>query len=206
MGNLCSVRGSSHLLYPTSSLGSHTRRPVQGSPFFAGSYSHIAKEGGNRKGIRRSFPRFLQPPLSCSKERWFLQTGNRSFSSEQVYPGGTFQNGNPCFYQGFHSSGRLGSVGGFDRCLSAYPYPPFFQKVPPFCLPNGRVLVPRPSLWPFFGPQGVHQSYACRSSISQVQRHPDSAVPGRLAHPQIVPHCPQEGSQHGYFHRGWPSG
>ena len=111
----------------------------------------------SHKGSSQPLGRVLLKPVSCPKEGWRTETGNKPKSSEQVCSNGAFQNGgNPYINRPSQSGGLVGKSGS-ERCILRNPDPPMPPPVLEVRVPGKTLSDSVPTLRPVIGTLGLYQ-------------------------------------------------
>lgn len=148
---------------------------------FGGRNCFSVRKGGNRRGARPPFFRFLLKYFCGAEEKCKVETDPKFKAPERVSRGSTFQNGVSQFHKTSFGTGRVGNILRPNRCLPTYTYSPKIKKSSKVCVRDEDLSVPSTSFRSLFLPVGIHKSNVCSSEIYSQQRNTFPCVYRRFA-------------------------
>ncbi|KAG2211369.1 hypothetical protein INT45_010582 [Circinella minor] len=151
----------------------------------------------NQRGNRRNYSentRLLQQHVCNSEEKRQFSSCFQSQTTQRLYSGTTFQNGNITRSYQTNQVEQLFDIHRPVRCIPSYSCSPRLSSLSPFELERQNIPVLHNSIWPVIGSLVIHQAHKTNSGMGSLLRNSTQCVSRRLDH-----HCRLKSSSYSAY-------
>ncbi|VDI25336.1 Hypothetical predicted protein [Mytilus galloprovincialis] len=148
---------------------------------------HSYSEGCVGGGKSSFSSRVLFPAVLGSQEERENETGSRSFCSQSVSGGPTFQNGDQQVYQVDNSFRNLDNLSRFDGRLFSHPYFSQVSSFPETGLGRQGLQFQGYAFWPGYCTPSFYQDFSDGGVLSSYSGSTHSLLPRRFSHQESLP-------------------
>ena len=161
---------------------SETEDSTQGSGTSSGTHPRAPCQTGHRTRTGQNVPRTLQPHVPCPQKGRQTSAYHQSEKSEFLSGRSNVSDGDSLLSSRGCPTGGLGHFSGPHGRVLSCTNSALVQEVPQDCGQWADIPISCPSLRSIHLTESVHKDAGAGGSVSSLQRHSHSQVPGRLSH------------------------